>query len=178
MATEHKFIINEITKDVTAEGVPELDGLTGFLAGDGMAFFIGEGYGNYEFFIANTATGKVRKLVTSTGEVLIGDSEIDMDAVESKCKAGVDNAKRRLLCNTDMNRGDGFKSGLCALRWRLTGSGGHFAGYGGYGGRRSGGAEIHAFINTDLELVVPFQPMEDVRIQLITTRHKLTSQNK
>ena len=61
-------------KDVTVSGYPELDGCEGTLEGNGMAFFFGD---NRELYIANTQTGKIRKV--STGKsLLVDDNEIDI----------------------------------------------------------------------------------------------------
>ena len=57
--------------DVFVYGYPELKDRKGILAGDRMAFFFGEGWRNYELHVANTLTGKIRKLSTTDGELLI-----------------------------------------------------------------------------------------------------------
>ncbi len=55
-----KFEIKD--NEVTVHGYLELEGRKGILAGDGIAFFFGEGWCNYELYVANTLTGKIRKL--------------------------------------------------------------------------------------------------------------------
>ena len=64
-------------------GYPELKDRKGILAGDGMAFFFGEGWRNYELYVANTLTGKIRKLSTTDGELLVDDDDIDYDEIKS-----------------------------------------------------------------------------------------------
>ena len=66
--------------DVFVYGYPELKDRKGILAGDKMALFFGEGWRNYELYIANTITGKIRKLSTTRGELLVDDNDMPMDA--------------------------------------------------------------------------------------------------
>ena len=44
--------------DIFVYGYPELKDRKGVIVGDGIAFFFGEGWRNYELYIANTITGK------------------------------------------------------------------------------------------------------------------------
>ena len=71
--------------DVFVYGYPELKDRKGILAGDGMAFFFGEGWRNYELHVANTLTGKIRKLSTTDGELLVNDDDIDYDEIVKLC---------------------------------------------------------------------------------------------
>lgn len=68
---EIKFNVDYETKKVTVSGLPELEGCEGSYVGDGMAMFWGDGWHNYELFIANTQTGKIRKLSTEGGTMLV-----------------------------------------------------------------------------------------------------------
>ena len=70
-------------KDVTISGYPELEGCEGTIEGDGMAFFFGD---NRELYIANTQTGKIHKLSTIDGELLVDDDDIDFDVHFRKTK--------------------------------------------------------------------------------------------
>ena len=55
--------------NVKVSGYPELENRKGTIVGDGIAFFFGEGWRNYELYVANTLTGKIRKLSTADGEM-------------------------------------------------------------------------------------------------------------
>jgi hypothetical protein len=80
-------------KDVTVSGYPELEGCEGTLEGDGIAFFFGD---NRELYIANTHTGKIRKV--STGEsLLVNDNEIDIEAIAKVCENGLHNAQSKAI---------------------------------------------------------------------------------
>ena len=118
-------------KEVAAvEGCPELEGMTGVLGGDGMAFF----FGKYkEFYVANTAAGTIRKFSTADGTVLAADEEIDYAAISRSCAHGVGNARSKTVRYACMNRYDGFSSGLCAISWMLYPDGRYFADSDGFG---------------------------------------------
>ena len=63
---------------VHVQGYPALEGRSGFLDGDGMAFFFGKGYGLH---IANTVTGKIREISTEEGYLLVEENDIDYNAI-------------------------------------------------------------------------------------------------
>ena len=105
--------------EVFVSGYPELENRKGVFAGDGMAFFFGEGWRNYELYVANTLTGKIRKLSTVNGELLVDDSDIDYDAIAKECENGIGDAKAKVICYAGLNRWVGFKDGLCASSWKL-----------------------------------------------------------
>ena len=67
--------------EVFVYGYPELKDRKGVIVGDGIAFFFGEGWRNYELYIANIVTGKIRKLSTANGNLLVDDNDIDYDAI-------------------------------------------------------------------------------------------------
>lgn len=65
--------------------------------------------------VANTLTGKIRKLSTADGELLVNDDDIDYDAIVKLCENGIGNARTKAICYAGINRWDGFKDGLCAI---------------------------------------------------------------
>lgn len=67
---------------VVLHGHPELEGREGILIGDGIALFSGRRSNNYELYLVNTQTGKIRQLSTSDGELLVEDCDIDYTAIE------------------------------------------------------------------------------------------------
>ena len=121
-------VFNIQGKSVTVVGHPELEGLKGFLIGEGMALFFGH---EHEVHFANTKTGKMRKFVTSSGQVLIEDKDVDIEAIEEGCIYGVDNARRKAAPYALLNRWDNFKCGLNALVWTLYPDGRFFIGRNG-----------------------------------------------
>ena len=156
-------------KDVTVSGYPELEGCEGTLEGDGMAFFFGD---NRELYIANTQTGKIRKLSTTDGELLVNDNDIDYDAIVKLCENGIGNARAKAIRYTGINRWDGFKDGLCAISWMLYPDGRYFADSDGFGMEDNDEEEVYAIIDTNLVIVEPFRPIKDVANYLKELRNK------
>ena len=152
--------------NVKVSGYPELENRKGTIVGDGIAFFFGEGWRNYELYVANTLTGKIRKLSTADGEMLVDDNDIDYDAIAKVCENGIGNAKTKVICYAGLNRWDGFKDGLCAISWTLYPDGRYFADEDGYGMEDNDEEEVYAIIDTDLKIVEPFRPIKDVSTYL------------
>lgn len=112
MRTDITFMYDENGKDYVVHGYPELEDRHGVGVGDGMVIFFGSGWRNYEFYIANTLTGQIRKLATEDGDVLVNDDEIDIESIKKECENGFGNAKCKDLRYAGLNRWDGFKNGL------------------------------------------------------------------
>ena len=149
-------------KEVTASGYPELEGCTGTLDKDGMAFFFVKNKGLY---IANTINGKIRKF-SSNGNLLVDDCDIDFDAIAKVCTNGLHNARNKEIRYAGINRWDGFKDGLCAISWMLYPDGRYFADSDGFGMEDNDEEEVYAIIDTNLVIVEPFRPIEDVSAHL------------
>ena len=148
--------------EVVIHGYPELENRKGVIVGDGIAFFFGEGWRNYELYIANIVTGKIRKLSTANGNLLVDDSDIDYDAIAQESENGIGNAQSKVIRYAGLNRWDGFKDGLCAISWMLYPDGRYFADENGFGMEDNDEEEVYAIIDTDLNIVEPFRPIKDV----------------
>lgn len=98
--------IDESIHEVSVEGVPELENLRGVDGGEGMAFFFGNGLKNYEFVIANTTTCQWRKMASQDGALLVGNEEIDFDAIHSTFEQGSCNADDKVIRYAGLNRSD------------------------------------------------------------------------
>jgi hypothetical protein len=152
--------------EVFVSGYSELENRKGVLVGDGMAFFFGEGWRNYELYVANTITGKIRKLSTANGELLVDDNDIDYDAIAKECANGIGNATAKTIRYAGLNRWDGFKDGLCAISWMLYPDGRYFADSDGFGMEDNDEEEVYAIIDTNLNIIEPFRPIKDVTAYL------------
>ena len=152
--------------EVVIHGYPELENRKGVIVGDGIAFFFGEGWRNYELHVANTLTGKIRKLSTTDGELLVNDDDIDYDAIAQESENGIGNARTKVIRYAELNRWDGFKDGLCAISWMLYPDGRYFADEDGFGMEDNDEEEVYAIIDTDLNIVEPFRPIKDVAAYL------------
>ena len=148
--------------EVVIHGYPELENRKGVIVGDGIAFFFGEGWRNYELYIANIVTGKIRKLSTANGNLLVDDSDIDYDAIAQESENGIGNAQSKVIRYAGLNRWDGFKDGLCAISWMLYPDGRYFADEDGFGMEDNDEEEVYAIIDTGLNIVEPFRPIKDV----------------
>lgn len=149
-------------RDVIVSGYPELENCIGILDKDGMAFFFGD---NRELYVANTKTGKIRQL-SSSSSLLVDDSDIDIDAIEKKCANGINHARRKEICYARLNRWDGFKAGVCAITWTLYPDGRYFADSDGFGMEDNDEEEVYAIIDTNLNIIEPFRPIKDIAAYL------------
>ena len=145
-------------KGVTVSGYPELEGCEGTLEGDGMAFFFGN---HREVYLANTKTGKIRKL-SDEYWLLADDDEIDYDAISKSSFNGIGNARAKAVRYAIINRYDGFKDGLCAISWMLYPDGMYFADEDGFGMEANDEETVYAIIDTELNIIEPFRPVEDI----------------
>ncbi len=148
--------------EVYVYGYPELEGRKGVDAGDGMAFFFGCEWDNYELYAANMLTGKIRKISSKGGLLLVDNDDIDYEAIAQACRHGIENAKNKAVCYAGMNRWDGFKNGLCAISWMLYPDGEYFADSDGFGMESNDEEVVYAIMDTNLDFIEPFRPIKNV----------------
>lgn len=159
-------------------GYPELEGCSGLMIGDGMAFFRPR---HLELYIANTKTGKIRKISknyetkkdTSVQEtfrqynrlLLVDDAEIDYEAIEkvfARNSSALSNARDKAIRYKEIGTCYGFNKGYCAIYWELEPCSAYYGNiYGGPCSTRDA-KEVYAIMNTDLEIVEPFRPVKDL----------------
>lgn len=153
---------------VITHGIPELEGLTGGLIGDGVASFFKKD--EREWYLANTETGRWRMM--KKGRMLILDeSEIDFEAVKAKCKKGLYNAERRLICYSDVSLYDNkFQNGYSGIKWMIYPEGQYFADSDGFGGENCSEENLGAIIDKNLDFVEPFKPVKDISALLMKYR--------
>ena len=151
-----KFEIKE--NNIVIYGHPELEGSLGYMSGDNMAFFFGN---HREVYLANTKTGKIRKL-SDEYWLLADDDEIDHDAISKSSFNGIGNARAKAVRYAIINRYDGFKDGLCAISWMLYPDGMYFADEDGFGMEANDEETVYAIIDTELNIIEPFRPVEDI----------------
>ena len=134
------------------------DGNCGRDLGDNITVFWGNGKA---FTLLNMQTGKVRKFVDEDGWLLIEDKDIDYGSIQQHHE----HYRRCVDCKYvefGFNRYDDFKNGLCALVWTTYPDGRYFADEDGFGMEDNDEEKVYYVINTDLDIIVPFQPMDDV----------------
>lgn len=133
--------------------------------GEGMAVLREQGA---SYTLVNKETGKLRQLVDGSGHLLVGDDEIDLGAMRRGCPHYHGNKSVRYW----FGRYDDFKNGVCAISWTVYPDGRYFEDEDGFGGEDNPEERAYCVINRDLEIIVPFQPMEDVRIVLMRYEKK------
>ena len=97
-----KFEIRE--GEVSVYGYPQLEGRKGFLVGDGMAFFFGEGWRNYELYVEASAKEN-DKIATYSESTLVSDNK-DIDfkrIIENALKLSTLGTKKKRLENKKYN---------------------------------------------------------------------------
>ena len=145
-------------KDVISCDYPELERCKGYNNGEGMAFFFGK---HQEVYIANTVTGKVRQL-SNGGQLTVDDKHIDYEAIAKACPNGIGNARAKAVRYAIINRYDGFKDGLCAISWMLYPDGMYFTDEDGFGMGVNDEETVYGIIDTNLDFVEPFRPIQDI----------------
>ena len=164
---EVKFNING--NEITVSNYAELDGKKGIINGEGMAFFWGEGRA---FYVGNTRTGILRQFSSVDGYMLIDDRHIDYNAISRACRHGFMNAVNKSIKYAALNRYNGFEKGICAISWMLYPDGRYFADSDGFGMEDNNEENVYAVIDSNLDIIAPFRPIEDVTTLLKDMRSK------
>ena len=160
---KNKIVFRVKGEDVFVSGYPELNGKTGRLLDKDIALFRGNGWRSYELFFANIVTGKIRKLSDDDGNVLVNDSEIDYELIDKVCLHGAIFAHRKIMVYREMSSWDlKFKDGITAIIWTLYPDGQYFADEDGYGAENNREERVVAIMDTDLNIIEPFRPIEDI----------------
>lgn len=110
------------------------------------------------FTILNKETGKLRRIVSEDGRLLVDDSEIDFDAIEEGCPDFEGGKYVEYYFGIFRD----FKNGVCAICWTVYPDGRYFADEDGFGMEHNNEENAYCIINRDLEIIVPFQPIKDV----------------
>lgn len=165
------FTVDEEKREVTCTGLPELKDRRGIYDGEGMvSFFSKDGCDDYEFFLANIKTGKVRQFADKDGNVLVNMEDIDLDTISTHCPNGAGYAMSRRVRYAKLNRQDRCQNGIYSLSWTLYPEGRYFADEDGYGAEDCDEEDINAIVNLDLEITEPFTYIANIRQYLKNLR--------
>lgn len=126
------------------------DGARGYEIGEEMAVFSGKGR---SYAIVNMETGKMRRFIDEDGYLQVEDKDI----------ACVVFSKKVFYY---FGRYRNFENGYCAIQWTLEPDGSFFADEDGFGAEKCREDNVCCIINRDLEIVVPFRHMSDVKAEL------------
>lgn len=127
--------------------------------GENMAVYSGEGK---SFTVINKKTGEARMFVSANGELLAAENEINFEAIKRDCP----NFNGCKVVEYWFGRYSNFKNGICALCWTISPDGRYFADEDGYGMEDNDEEMVYCIINKKMEIIVPFQPMNDVKEML------------
>lgn len=153
-----KFTYSDDGNSVKAEGIAELAEYgEGYDRGEGIATFSGNGK-DRTIVLVNTNTGKMRKIRDAGGSILVSDAEMDYETIDALLEHPGD---AHYKCS-DYYFGfyDSFKNGYAALAWTTHPDGMYYMDEDGFGMEPDSEENIYCIINSDLEIVVPFKPMD------------------
>ena len=126
-----------------------------FDIGENMAILKEDGM---SFTILNKETGKLRRIVSEDGRLLVNDCEIDFEAIEKGCPDFEGGKYVEYYFGIFRD----FKNGVCAICWTVYPDGRYFADEDGFGMEHNNEENAYCIINRNLEIIVPFQPIKDV----------------
>lgn len=152
------FTFSEDGKSVKADGIDELAEYgEGVSRGEGMAAFYGKG-DDRTIILVNTNTGKIRKIRDAGGSILVSDAEMDYETIDALLEYPED---AHYKCS-DYYFGfcGDYENGYAALAWTTHPDGMYYMDEDGFGMEPDSEENIYCIINSDLEILVPFKPMD------------------
>lgn len=104
--------------------------------------------------------------------MLVDNDEVDYDAICTCCENGIGYARRKTMSFAHIYTCGGFEDGVCAITWTLYPDGRYFEDEDGFGGEKCHEETIYGIIDTDLNFVEPFRPINDVDARLKEIREE------
>ena len=144
-------------RGITCKGHPLLENLSIHPIGEGM-LWIGNSRG--PLFFANSHTGKARQLLDENSN-LVGFEDSDFDWEKLKTVEHPYDVNRKYVDYGGLGRYWDFHNGVCCLCWMLHPDGRYYADENGYGMEDDDEENIYCIINSDLRIVIPWQPMTE-----------------
>lgn len=130
----------------------------GFTIGEGMAMF---GHSRGPLWIVNTENGKVRCLLNETGHV-VGFEPKDFDLEKIGKWAERYSFRKMEVDYAGMHRYSDYSGGVCCIYWMLHPDGRYFMDSDGFGMEDDEEEAIYCYMDKNLNVVIPFQPMKDL----------------
>lgn len=127
-------------------------------------------YSNNCMWLKNTSTGAIRQIRRYDFVYGFNESDYNWDAIGKLVHNRI--AYSGELRYGGISRWDDFKDGYCALCWTLYPDGRYFMDDDGFGADDDDEVKVYVILNSDLDIVVPWQPM-DVRAELQKLRSKV-----
>ena len=115
------------------------------------------------FTLFNSETGRTRQFVSKYGQLLLDDCDFNLEAMKMGCPHFRANDK---VARYGFGLYSEFRNGVCALSWTVYPDGCYFRDSDGFGGDDNDEEDAYCVINRNLDIILPFQPMKDVRAVL------------
>ena len=144
-------------RGITCQGHPILEKLSIHPIGEGM-LWMGKSRG--PLFFANYHTGKARQLLDENSH-LVGFGDRDFDWEKLKTVEHSYDLKHQYVDYGGLGRYSDFRDGVCCLCWMLYPDGRYFADEDGYGMEDNEEENVYCIIDSNLRIVIPWQPMTD-----------------
>lgn len=144
-------------RGITCQGHPLLEKLSIHPIGEGM-LWIGNSRG--PLFFANYFTGKARQLLDENSN-LVGFVDRDFDWEKLKTVEHPYDVNHKHVDYGGLGRNNDYRNGICCLCWMLHPDGRYYADEDGFGMEDDDEENIYCVINSDLRIVIPWQPMTD-----------------
>ena len=144
-------------RGITCQGHPLLEKLSIHPIGEGM-LWIGNSRG--PLFFANYFTGKARQLLDENSN-LVGFVDRDFDWEKLKTVEHPYDVNHKHVDYRGLGRYNDYRNGICCLCWMLHPDGRYYADEDGFGMEDDDEENIYCVINSDLRIVIPWQPMTD-----------------
>ena len=144
-------------RGITCQGHPLLEKLSIHPIGEGM-LWIGNSRG--PLFYANSFTGKARQLLDENSN-LVDFEDQDFDWEKLKTVEYPYDVKHKHVDYGGLGRYNDFRDGICCLSWMLHPDGRYYADEDGFGMEDDDEENIYCVIDSNLRIVIPWQPMTD-----------------
>lgn len=160
-------------RGIICRGNPVLEKLSIHPIGEGM-LWIGKSRG--PLFYANSYTGKARQLLDEKSN-LVGFDDHDFDWDKLKEVAHPYDLNHKYVGYGGLGRYNDFRNGICCLSWMLYPDGRYFADEDGFGMEDNEEENIYCIIDSNLRIVIPWQPMTDKEMvsKMREAREKLSN---
>ena len=124
-------------------------------------------------WLKNTATGAIRQLRKGNSIYGFNMDDYNWDAIDNLENNGC--AYSRKIRYGDIYRWDDFRDGFCGFTWTLHPDGRYYADEDGFGAEDDEEVKICVILNANLDVVVPWQPMDIRSVMKQLRREELRS---
>ena len=152
-------------------GVHDFPILENMQKGQYIGEHVAEFHDDYAYTLVNMKSGKVVHLVDAKRNLLVTDKEIDFSSIHERLEhASYADGKNIQFW---LKRISEFQDGFAAIAWTIYPEGRWFEDDDGFGAEKNLEEEtVYCIINSSLNILIPFQPMDNVDAVLSTLREE------